>query len=82
VHVIRIVAVKPLEGFVLELSFSNGETRTVNVDSFLHGPVFERLRTDPAMFRAVRVDATLGTILWPTGADLCPDVLYAVAASR
>jgi hypothetical protein len=41
---------------------------------------FEQLRTDPAMFRAVRVDASLGTIVWPTGADLCPDVLYAATA--
>ena len=28
-------------------------------------------------FAKVRVDPELGTIAWPTGADLCPDVLYA-----
>jgi hypothetical protein len=57
---VRVVSVTPLEGYVLEL----------------HGPVFDRLRTEPELFRAVRVDAALGTIVWPTGADLCPDVLY------
>jgi hypothetical protein len=37
--------------------------------------VFEPLR-DPAYFAQVRVDADLGTVAWPNGADLDPDVLY------
>lgn len=39
-----------------------------------HG-VFESLR-DPAYFAQVRVDPELGTVAWPNGADLDPDVLY------
>ncbi len=42
----------------------------------LWGPVFEPLRQDPRLFRTVRVDAGLGTIVWPNGADLDPDVLH------
>ena len=38
--------------------------------------VFEALR-DPARFAEVRVDPDLGTICWPNGADLAPEVLYA-----
>jgi hypothetical protein len=30
-----------------------------------------------AYFRMLRVDPDLGTIVWPNGADLDPDVLYA-----
>ena len=37
--------------------------------------VFEPLR-DPAYFAQVHVDPDLGTVTWPNGADLDPDVLY------
>ncbi|WP_242647915.1 DUF2442 domain-containing protein [Candidatus Desulforudis audaxviator] len=32
---------------------------------------------DPAFFRQVKVDPGAGTVVWPNGADLDPDVLYA-----
>ena len=38
--------------------------------------VFEPLR-EPAYFAQVCVDRELGTVVWPNGADLDPDVLYA-----
>src|ERR1017187_5429002 len=31
---------------------------------------------DPAYFAQLRVDADLGMVVWPNGADLDPDVLY------
>ena len=43
------------------------------------GPVFEPLK-DPAYFAQVTVDAELGTVVWPNGADLAPDALYERAA--
>lgn len=43
--------------------------------------VFARLR-GPARFAAVRVDAELGTLVWPNGADLDPDVLYAKVCGK
>ena len=43
--------------------------------------VFEPL-LDDCFFRRVRVSADLGTIVWPNGADLCPDVLYSVASGQ
>lgn len=36
--------------------------------------VFEPLR-DPEFLAQVRVNAEIGTTVWPNGADLCPDVL-------
>jgi hypothetical protein len=38
-------------------------------------PMFEPLREDAKLFREVQVDEQLGTIVWPNGADMDPDVL-------
>lgn len=73
---IRIRSVEPLEGYHVRLTFTDGTVRTVDLEPFLMGPVFEPLRKDPRNFRAVRVDEELGTIVWDNGADICPDVLY------
>jgi hypothetical protein len=72
----RIVSVEPLDGFVLRLSFDDGTEREVDLEGELWGPVFEPLREDRELFRQVRVDKELGTIVWPNGADMDPDVLH------
>lgn len=66
---------KHLGDFRLILTSEDGERREVD----LHGRlsfkgVFEPLR-DSACFRRMRVDSNVGTIVWPNGADICPDVL-------
>jgi hypothetical protein len=71
----RVRSVEPLEGFVLRVEFDDGTTREVDLEGDLWGPVFEPLRQD-ALFRQVRVDGELGTVVWPNGADLDPDVLH------
>ncbi len=43
------------------------------VAPLLKGPVFDHIRTDPGEFARVKVEG--GTVAWPNGADLCPDVL-------
>jgi len=43
--------------------------------------VFAPLR-DPARFAELRVDPELGSIWWPGGADLDPDVLYVRAEGK
>ena len=65
-----------LEGFEVEIAFTDGSVRRVDLAPLLHGPVFEPLIRDPALFRAVRVDPVGKTLTWPNGADLDPDVLY------
>jgi len=72
---VRIRGVETLGGFRVRLFLTDGSTREVDLGPYLHGPVFEPVRADAALFRSVRVDGELGTIVWPNGADIDPDVL-------
>jgi hypothetical protein len=76
----RICTVEALEGFVVRIAFDDGTVREVDLEAELWGPVFEPLREDPQLFCQVRVDEELGTIVWPNGADMDPDVLHGEAA--
>ena len=71
-----IVAVKPLGEHRLYLRFEDGVEGIVDLAEHLaFRGVFEPL-SDPECFAQVRVDRELGTIAWPSGADLDLDVLY------
>jgi hypothetical protein len=72
----RIRSVMPLDDFNVKLGFTDGSERVVDLAPYLNGPVFEPLKQNREVFRSVRVDEELGTIVWPGGADICPDVLY------
>jgi len=63
------------DGFRVSLGFTDGSVGVVDLAPYLRGPIFEPLLHDPEAFRSVRVDPVLGTIVWPNGADLDPDVL-------
>ncbi len=71
-----VVEVEVRERHVVRLRFKDGLERVVDLEPYLFGPVFEQVRNDPRFFAAVRVDPDAGTIVWPNGADLAPDVLY------
>jgi uncharacterized protein DUF2442 len=70
---LRICAVKALEGFKLKLTLTDGSIIERDVSRLLVGPVFEPIRKDSMIFAKIRVEG--GTVVWPNGADLCPDVL-------
>ncbi len=60
---------------VLRLTFADGLSGEVDVLDRMRGPVFEEART-PEGFGEVTVDMEIGTVAWPSGADLAPDTLY------
>jgi hypothetical protein len=71
-----IVDARPLGDYRLYLRFEDGVEGVVDLAPHLSfRGVFEALR-DPAYFSQVQVDPELGTVAWPNGADLDPDVLY------
>ena len=55
------------------VEFSNRETRKLNLQPLLQYDVFARLR-DAKFVSQVRVDH--GTLAWPEGIDLDPDMVY------
>jgi hypothetical protein len=71
----RIKSVELQGGFVVRLGLTDGTSKTVNLEKYLHGPIFETIRAEPARFSEVHVDSRAGTIVWPNGADIDPDVL-------
>ncbi len=72
---VRIAGVEVLDGFRVRLSLTDGSAREVDLLPLLRGPIFEPIRNDLVHFRSVRVDPELGTVVWPNGADIDPDVL-------
>jgi Protein of unknown function (DUF2442) len=74
-RLIRIRSVEPLEGFKVCLTLTDDREKVVDLAPYLHGPVFESIRRDQKVFRSVKVDQRMGTIVWPNGADIDPDVL-------
>lgn len=73
-HVLEASAAEP---YRLELLFDDGTRKQVDISSLLTGPVFEAVR-DPATFARVTVDPICRTVVWPNGADLAPEALYAL----
>ena len=71
-----IIAVQALEPYRLRLRFENGIEGEVDLQKhFDLDGVFAPLH-DPAFFAQAFVNADLGTVCWPNGADLDPVVLY------
>lgn len=71
-----MIAATPRPGHVVRVMFADGEVRDVDITPLLDTEVFGPLRED-RLFEQVRVDEELGTIVWPGGADLDPDAIYA-----
>jgi hypothetical protein len=62
------------KGFAhFRLTLTDGEVVERSLEDVLWGLIFEPLRQDPEAFAAVAVET--GTIAWPNGADIDPDVL-------
>jgi hypothetical protein len=70
---IRVRRAEPLADRKLRLTLSDGTIVERDIQDLLWGPVFDRLRSDDALFRRVRARA--GTVTWPGDLDLAPETL-------
>ena len=73
---IRIKDVQPMSGYRVRLTFTDNSVKETDLSRYLHGPIFEPIRNNPAYFRTIHVDPVAGTVVWDNGADIDPDVLY------
>lgn len=69
----KAIDVKPLEDYMLEIVFSNGEKKIFDVKPYLKFKPFEELK-DKNIFNSVKIGGL--SIEWENGADICPDELY------
>ncbi len=77
-----IVEVRALGGYRVRLRFEDGVEGELDLGKMIRFKgVFAGL-ADEREFAKVRVDPELGTIVWPSGADLDPDVLYAEVTGK
>jgi hypothetical protein len=67
-------SLRVLPEYRLELEFEDGFVGVVDLSRQLWGEVFEPLR-DESRFAEAKVDAELGTVVWPGGADFSPEFL-------
>jgi len=74
-QLIRVQSAEPLDTPRIRVTFTNGEQREIDLTPYIAtGPIFALVRTKPSFFQSVAVDG--GTLTWPNGADIDPDVLY------
>ena len=72
-----IIFASPLEGHRLRIRYEDGVEGIVDLSTLVSfRGVFAPLKDPATYFSQVKVNPELGTVSWPNGADLDPDVLY------
>jgi hypothetical protein len=79
--ILRIRKAKVCGPFALDLTFSDGTQKCVNLRPLLRGPIFQPLKKAD-FFKAVKLDSVCGTVCWPNGADFAPEALLALKPMR
>lgn len=77
---VRIIEVRALEGYRLELVFDDGVTGVVDLSSLVGKGVFDLWR-DRLAFEQVQIGSS-GELVWDDRIDLCPDSLYLKATGK
>lgn len=71
----RVTAFEIVGNYTLRLIFDDGSERTIDFQPILTGAIFGKL-LDLDQFNRVTLDKSFGTLIWPSGADIDPMVLY------
>jgi hypothetical protein len=71
---VRVCDVEHLGERLLRVTFSDGLVRELDFTGALTGVL--AMIDDDSAFAEARVDSVAGTVCWPNGIDLDPDVLH------
>ncbi len=74
----EVIEARIIKDYTVELVFDDLKKGVIDLRQYLRRGIFKAL-LDKKKFRQIKVDAELGTICWPNGADIAPDTLYSQA---
>jgi hypothetical protein len=66
-----------LGGYKIKIHFDNGESKVVDLQHHIDGPIFKPLK-DPVFLKSFIVNHDIDTVVWPNNADFSPDFLYEI----
>jgi hypothetical protein len=69
----RVISVKPLENYLVEIIFADGIRKVIYIQPFIGKGISAALK-DESYFRQVTLEEG-GGITWPNGYDFCPNFL-------
>jgi hypothetical protein len=73
--IFRVTGYEIVAGYTLRVSFDDGSEQVIDFEPVLAGEVYGPLK-DQALFRQVRLDPEVRTLVWPNGADFDPATLH------
>ena len=73
--IIHVKEAKYLRDYIIWVRFNDGIEGEVDLENELEGEVFGPLR-NKKIFKSLKVDPVMETIVWANGADLAPEYLY------
>ena len=71
----EVISARIIKNYVVELVFDDLKKGIIDLRQYLGKGIFKKL-LDQKEFGKMKVNAELGTICWPNGADIAPDTLY------
>jgi hypothetical protein len=73
----KIIAIKPLENYILWIKFSDNKDALINLRPFIKDGISAKL-LEKSYFEKVNIDE-LGGISWENGFDFCPNFLREIS---
>ena len=71
----RITGFEMIAPYTLRIKFNDATEQVINFDPILHGEIYGPLR-DLTLFKQVRRDPEVRTLVWPNEADFDPADLH------